>query len=304
MNDISVIILNYNSSNYTIDCVASIIKNTSDKIKYEIIIVDNNSKEHDYQNLISNINQIENIKIIRSKINLGFAGGNHFGVQFSNSKYIYFLNNDCVLLNDNLSILFDFMEKNQNVGIAAGQMYNEDMGQHCSFGYFPSLSSKIFGTGLLRLFNPTEYPSKKIEYKLPIKVPYVTGAAMFVDFSKFAEVGGFDTNFFLYCEEEEIALKMRKAGFEIYLVPDVKFIHFSGKSSERSYEFEREFFISFLYFLRKHYSCFNYQFIKLYFVLKNLKKFYKGMKYLKLAFFILSGANIKYSLRNKQKFSR
>jgi len=298
---VSVVIINYNSSDYTLDCVKSIIKTIDAGLLYNIVIVDNNSKEDDFRNLSNNCGTFGNVQIVKSKINLGFSGGNMFGVQYVNAQYIFFLNNDTVLLNDCISILYRFMIENSSVGICTGQMYNSDMSFHHSFNYFPTLALKFFGSDLLRLFNPRAFPNKKVEYKNPLKVNFVTGAAMFIDYSKFAKVAGFDTNHFLYCEEEDIAMKLKRKGYSAYLVPEAKFIHHMGKSTKRNFLIEKENYISLLYYHRKYSSAIVYFLLKVLYAIKSLKKFYKGYDNVRMAAFIIKGANPKYSLKNKQE---
>ena len=300
---ICIILINFNSADYTVNCIKSIKEFVDKNVSYNIVIIDNNSKVEDYEKLKLFVNNYDDIQTIRSKINLGFSGGNMLGVQFADAEYIYFLNNDTLLLNDCLSILYKFMEANKNAGICTGQMYNTDMTFHHSFNYFPTLSLKLFGSSLLRLINPLKYPQKKKEYTAPLQVDFTTGAAMFIDYSKFAEVGGFDTNYFLYCEEEDIAMKLKRAGYYAYIVPEAKFIHHMGKSTVRNFEIEKENYISILYFQRKYSNYIVYQLYKIFCFFKIIKKSYKNIAFLKLAFFILGGANLKYSLKHKQKIN-
>ena len=301
-SDISIIIINYNSSLYTINCLKSIEKEVkNDLLTYQIIIIDNNSEIEDYNKLKLFCDNIISVTLTRSKINLGFSGANMLGYQLANSDYLFFLNNDTELLNDNLKILYDFMKSKPDAGIVTGQMYNSDRTFHHSFGYFPTLRLHILGTALLRLFNPDKYLKKNIQYSEPFKVDLVTGAAMFIDYHKFVETGGFDTTYFLYCEEEDIAMRLRKNNYLAYVVPSAKFIHHSGKSTNRSLEIEKENYISLMYYHKKFNGIITYTFLKLFYFLKNLRKFYKNSNYLKLAIFILFNAKMKNSLKFKQK---
>jgi GT2 family glycosyltransferase len=301
MKKVSVVIINYNSSEYTIECVKSITELTPRDFTYEIIVVDNNSQSSDLDVLIASVQDIEVVKIVKSQINLGFSGGNMKGVSCSDAKYIFFLNNDCVLLNNNLSILYHFMQANADAGICTGQMFNTDMSFHHSFNYFPTVKLKLFGSSLLRFLSPSRYPSKKVVYKSAIRVPFVTGAAMFIDFKIFSEIGGFDTHYFLYCEEEDICFRLKKNGYAAYLVPEARFIHHMGKSTKRNLDFEYENYISLFFFFKKHFSYVEYMILKSIYFFKNIRKFYRNPDYVKLAMFILKGAPEKYSLRYKQK---
>jgi len=301
MNKVSVVIINYNSSEYTIECLKSIYNFTAVGFSFEIVIIDNNSRYADFEKLKDAISVYKFIKLLRSDVNLGFSGGNMLGVQNANAEYIYFLNNDCELLNDNLGILYNFMQTNPDAGVCTGQMFRSDLSFHHSFDYFPGLKLKIFGSSLLRIFSPTNYPSIKARYDEPLQVPTVTGSAMFVDFTAFSKIGGFDTNFFLYCEEEDICYRFRKSGYTAYLVPDARFVHHFGKSTQRNFLFERENYISLLYLLRKHYSYPEYFLLKAIYFFKIVKKFYRSREYSKLAFFILKGAPMSFSMRYNQE---
>ncbi len=303
MKQVAVIIINFNSSAYTIDCVRSILDQTSTSLSYEIIVVDNNSAPADYEHLVQQTKDWPHLSIHRSIINLGFSGGNMYGLQFASAEYSYFLNNDCVLLNDNLHLLYTFMQAHPDAGICCGQMYNTDLSFHHSFGYLPSIALKVAGSGAVRAFAAKDYPKKKVQYTEPLQVPLVTGASMFVDFKKLAEIGGFDTNYFLYCEEEDIAKRMKNKGYSCYLLPEARFIHHMGKSTNRNYVILRENYISLLYYHRKYDNYLAYTGFKLLYFFKNFKRFYKGTLYLKLAFFILRGAPLCYSLKHTQKIS-
>lgn len=302
-NDVSIIIINFNSSDHTLACVDSILKNTNNSaFNYNIVIVDNNSATSDYENL-SVLHKHVAIKIVRSRVNLGFSAGYMFGLQFTRAKYYFFLNNDCRFLNDCLTPLFNFCSRNENVGICTPQLYSENGEVQKSLDYFPTISSKILGTSLLRLFKKEKYPDRKIVYKHPLKVDLVSGSALFVNAIAFNAIGGFDTIYFLYCEEEDLALRLSKVGYDVYLVPDAHNLHYGGGSTPNTDAIREEFYISFLYFYRKHYGLFKTQLLKIILFIKIARKLPTSYTNLSLAFFILSGAHLKHSLRHKQQIS-
>jgi GT2 family glycosyltransferase len=300
MNKVSVVIINYNSSEYSIECIRSILHYTPADFSFEIILVDNNSRSSDFEKLKVAVAAYNCVILLRSSINLGFSGGNMLGAKNASAEYVYFLNNDCVLLNDNLNILYNFMLANRDAGICTGQMYSGDKTPHHSFDYFPDLKTKVFGSSILRLFKPADYPSLKIKYTAALKVPMVTGAAMFVNSKIFRETGGFDTNFFLYCEEEDFCYRLKRSGYSAYLVPAAEFIHYMGKSTRRNFDFEYENYISLVYFFRKHNSYLGYTILKVIYAFKIFKKFYRNLEYIKLSYFILKGAPMQSSMRFKQ----
>lgn len=298
--DVSIIMINYNSSDYTIKCVNTILGKTSEALNYHIVIIDNSSVEADFRNL-DVIRNIGKVKIVRSKINLGFAAGNMYALNFTNARYFFFLNNDCKLINDCCSILFDFCEKNKDAGICSPQLFSETSEAIASFNYYPTLPIKLLGTGVLRILKGKKFKPRKSVYSNPIEVDVLSGSQLFARSNAFNKIGGFDTTFFLYCEEEDLCLRMKKSGYNNYLVPQAKNYHLGGGSTNKDYLIRREFYISLLYFYRKHYGFFRRSIMKYMLFLKILRKSYKDTECFKLAFFVLFGANSKYSLRHRQE---
>ena len=302
--DVAVILINYNSSSYTIECIASIIQQTGDDLSYGIIIIDNASETDDYRNLTDNISQFDSevpLQLFRSRINTGFSTGNMLGVQFISARYYFFLNNDCRLQNDCLGILYNFCEQNPNTALCSPQLYNEKGEHHPCFDYFPFILTKIFGLGILRITYGARYIKRKGIYKEPVRVDVVSGSQMFIRAEAFNDIGGFDTTFFLYCEEEDIALRLARKGYTAYLVPDARNTHKGGASTTPSFNIRKEFYISFLYFYRKHFGFVRQQLLKLILTIRLLRKSLTSMENLKLAWFIASGAHSKDSLKHKQK---
>ena len=215
---ISIITINFNSSEYTIKLVNSIFNKVSSDIRYQIIITDNASESSDYQNLIDNIPKDKNIKIIRSNVNTGFAGGNMSGYKESSGEYLLFINNDCECINDVVTPLVDFMKKNKSVGLITGKVKGKDgkyTGTHC---LFPCISKSLFGTEICRLLHTNKFISPKKPVTKPMKVQVVTGAFMFFNRSVFEDINGFDTNFFLDCEEEDISKRVWDIGKYVYMI--------------------------------------------------------------------------------------
>lgn len=299
--DIAIILINYNSTDYTIQAIKSIQEQSKSGLNFHIMVVDNNSKADELRKLreFKKEYTLPIFTLIESRINLGFSGGNMLGVQNIVAKYYYFLNNDCLLLNDCLDILYHFCEDNPRVALCSGMMYNEKMNLAINYQYHPTPQVKWLGAGVLRLFNKKKYSFKKMAYETPTKVEVISGSSMFIRASNFHEIGGFDTIYFLYCEEEDIAWNLRH--FDCFVVPEAKYQHLENKSTVINYDIRKEFYISFLYYYRKNFGLVATLLIQIMLFFKNFRKFYKSSLYLRLSFFILRGAPLKTSLRYKQK---
>ena len=297
MKDVVVIIINYNTSKYTLECIEAVVAKTSEGISYEIFVVDNNSEPSDYKNLKDNFPKHPNISLHRSNINTGFGGGNMFGAQFANARYLLFLNNDAMLKNDCLNILYRFMENYTMVGGYTAHNYDEHGKFIPSFDHNKGIRRLLFGRSFLEKINPKLYPKRNKEYTSAIEVNWVNGAFLFFRNEAFQKIGGFDTNIFLYWEEMDLCHRLRKQGYSSALVPQAKILHYQGLSIGNSKTIDKEAYISYLYVLWKNFGFVKYVFIRKYLI---LVIFLKPKKWYLLSVLLKLNPS-KASLKHKQQ---
>ncbi|WP_421847913.1 glycosyltransferase family 2 protein [Marinomonas sp.] len=302
MYDVSIITVNFNSSDDTLNMIDSISKKTS--LNYEVIVVDNNSSPAEYKKLHI-LQGVRHVKVVRSQINLGFSGGNMLGVKAcsSESSYLFFLNNDTLLLDNTVDILFKNCEDDASIGLISPQQYDENNKIVSSFKYFPNALESFLGRGFVNLISKKKIYSNKKTYNSIIEVGVVSGASMFFRRECFNKTKGFDTNFFLYCEEEDISKKVWSTEFKVCFNSMAKIVHFCGKSTERSFEIERESIISYYRLINKHLGFFNKSFLKLYMLIKYFKRRKRSKNNKNLFRFLLTPNKDKYSLKHSQKAS-
>ncbi len=304
--DVTCILINYNTSKYTLACIKSILENTKPPIKFEIIIVDNASERGDYEKLANEISTMgqEKIKLVRSKINTGFGGGNMMGVQNSeNCKYYAFINNDTLLKSaDIFKNLIAFMDANPDAGVCSPQMLYENGNFRKTLDHFSSPFREIFKRGTLEFLWPKRYPNRKKTYSIPIKVDYIQGAFMFVKASCFEKAGGFDTNLFLYYEEADLCRRLLKEqNKQTFLIPSLQYIHFESMSSSKNLKTKVEQKISLFYYIRKHFGWLAYKILQLYFSVHYFFSSIIKPKYWPLFILIVTGMPLSKSLKQKQQ---
>ncbi|PKB17882.1 glycosyltransferase family 2 protein [Flavobacterium sp. 5] len=302
MFEVAVVIINYNSSKLTCECVESIFEKTSLDLSLQIVVVDNCSEKEDFLNLQNTFvaKNYSNFKLVRSCINTGFGAGNMYGYQFTNSKYIAFVNNDTLFINDCLSILKSAIEPYSDVAVVGGQSYTEQGKRMVAFDHFASITKELLGRDFLEKINPKKYPKRKLEYRQPVQVNYVQGSFMFIKTADFNEVGGFDTNLFLYYEETDLSIRLQKKGKSSYLIPDAKYIHYHGASTPKSILIKTELKISLLYVIRKHYGYLSFWFLLNYLRINYIFSTLFKPKYWYLLKVLLAGAPLSTSLKTKQ----
>ncbi len=247
--DVSIIIVNFNTEELILNCLDSIYEKTQ-QLNFEVIVVDNNSPNR--PNLLKNDKRI---KYIQSETNLGFGKANNLGTQYASGKYLFLLNPDTILINDAISILFNYNEQNPNVGICGGNLYTKQLKPCHSYRVIaPGILEEIndLFKGLpLKLFSQDHF-NKSNKCK---QVAYITGADLLISKKLFTEINGFDNDFFMYFEETYLCYKVSKLGMKIINVPQARIIHLEGQSFFHFKE-KREilYFESRNLYLRKRYS--------------------------------------------------
>jgi len=233
--DVSVIIVNYNTLQLTRDCLNSIIEHTRD-LKYEVIIVDNDSIDGSSETLAFEFPQFLTLK---STENIGFGKGNNLGIKQAKGKYLFLLNSDTVLLNDAINIFYDFAENNKQIKIGAlgCELLNRNLTIGRSSSPLPSLK-KIIKDSLKGYYSRIvlRKPTSFLQQLIPKKQEYmpvgqITGADLFIPHSVIKQIGVFDPRFFMYFEETDLQKRMELMGFKRLLIKGPKIIHFEGQSN-------------------------------------------------------------------------
>jgi len=302
MFDIAIILINYNSSQLSIDCINSIYDKTSTEVNFQVIITDNCSENSDYKNLkdFCDIANFPNLKLLRNPINSGFGGGNMYGFSEATATYVAFINNDTLFINDCLAIVKKQLDNNALIGIAGAQAYKEGNKFLISLDHFASPAREILGRGFLELINPKKYPKRKKKYELPVQVNFVPGSFMFLRSADFIKAGGFDTQIFLYYEETDLCIRLANIGKMAFLIPQAEFIHYHGASTAKSLAIKKELKISLLYIMKKHYGSWGYHSVRTFLLIKYAFSSILKSKNRPLLGLIWRGASMRESMQYKQ----
>lgn len=248
--ELSIIIVNYNTLDLTKACIESVRSHTC-HIDYEIIVVDNDSTDGSRE-FFSNY---ENIVFIESGKNLGFGRANNLGYEHSKGRYLLMLNSDTIVENDILTRMvkhFDAMP--DNVACIGSLLLHGNRQPSSSYGYFAKWRRE-FG------FHTKKAETTSIKGNQQT-VDYVSGADLFVRRNIANKYGLFDPDFFMYYEDMELGYRYRQHGFYSVIIAERGILHLEGASSKNS--FRKICFItrSYLTYLRKTLSHFEYCFAK------------------------------------------
>jgi len=247
MPELSIVLVNWNAALYLRACLQSIIQN-SPPFPYEVIVVDNASEDGS-ASLVEK--DFSFVLLIKNKQNTGFARAANQGWQSSQGKYTLFLNPDTLLFADTLKKAVEVMEKEKGVGILGGLSFNGKGEINPSAYPIPSsLRLLAFITGLNRLFAVSRWEkAKKRRYS-----GYIQGSFLLIRRQLLEELGGFDENFFMYGEDIDLCLRAWKKGWKVLYDPEIRLIHYGGKSRDERWPIIQDYIRSFLYFYQKHFG--------------------------------------------------
>jgi GT2 family glycosyltransferase len=210
---VSVIIVNYNSGSYALDCIRSLNKQRD--VNLEIIVVDNASKDDSLKLFAASLP--DNVLLIKSPENLGFGRANNLAASRASGEFLLLLNPDTVI-NDAYAIknLRDTLLHNPKIGLLAPAVDEPRKNKQVLPRYCYPASNQLQHTKNLK--------------GLPGKIAWVLGACMLIKRSVYNQINGFDEDYFLYGEDVDICLRLRFAGYEIAYTDDVRIMHISGPS--------------------------------------------------------------------------
>lgn len=230
---ISIIILNYNTFDLTCQCIESIYEYTKN-VDFEIIVVDNASTVDDPDKFLE---LFPKIKLVKNTENRGFAGGCNDGIKVAKGDTILLLNSDTKLLNDAISITYDFLNTHPNVGIVTCRLENEDGSPQNNCYHFPSISKTLIELLRLQKFFPKSNFKKTLygyffDYDNIAYPDYIWGA-FFMFPKKLLDIFPnqlLPETFWMYFEDMEWCWLARQAGYEIAFVPNGRVLHYGGKN--------------------------------------------------------------------------
>ena len=220
---VSIIIVNYNKYQYTIDCLRSLTNQTYKN--FEVVLVDNGSEYNSFLKLkreLKYFKKLIEIILIRLNVNLFFSGGNNKAIKIANGEYICLLNNDTVVEPNFIENMVNFLETNSNVG-----MISPKIKCYKNKNYLWNAGAEIdFRSGKIsRIRGLWEYDPKDQKYNEISLTDYAVGTALFVKKEVIDKIGLLDEIFFMYFEETEWNFRAKKIGYKNYYVPTTIVYH-------------------------------------------------------------------------------
>lgn len=259
MLDLSIIIVNYKTKDFLLDCLGTIYQGDV-PLTFEVWVIDNGSADGSVEVIKE---RFKKAKLIANKENLGFARASNIGLQRSRGRYALVLNPDTKFSSSIFLQLIQFMDTHPDVGAVSPKLLNPDGTLERSFFYFPTLARQFFylthltrliPESVRRIFSPTISEDNK-----PVEVDWFVGPCMMLRRQALDEVGLFDENLFMYSEDLDICYRLKKRGWKIFCLPGVEVIHIGSPGDMLRCGKNRKEVCqqTLVYFFRKHYGRFS-----------------------------------------------
>jgi len=243
--DLAIIIVSWNVRGLLEACLGSVYQSLEgSNLAGEVWVVDNASTDGSAELVRERFPQA---RLMANETNVGFAAANNQALRamgfslvepYELPRYVLLLNPDTEVLGDALATMVRFLDDNPQAGVAGAKLlYPDGRLQHSAFA-FPTLVQAFFDFFPLhyRLLNSRlngRYPPKLYERGEPFPIDHPLGAALMARGEAIQEVGLLDERFFIYCEEIDWCMRMKKAGWGIYCVPRAEVVHHEAKSTRQ-----------------------------------------------------------------------
>jgi N-acetylglucosaminyl-diphospho-decaprenol L-rhamnosyltransferase len=232
--DVSVVIVLYNTADLIVPCLRSVLESRGASL--EVFVVDNASSDGG-AGIVRE--RFPSVHLVENTLNRGFGAASNQALDRCAGRYIVLLNPDTEVTPRALRQMADGMDASPRVGLAGPAVRNPDGTRQDS----------------VSLNYPGQKRSSGEVSGLPGKIACVLGACQIVRAALMRELGGFDEEFFLYGEDQDLCLRIRKKGYEIGLIDPAVILHHGGKSERGTPPVEvwRKKTLAEYLFYRKHY---------------------------------------------------
>ncbi len=258
--DVSIIIVNWNAGGYLEETINSVREKT-EGIRYEIIIIDNDSDKTDESyEYIERIKGEEDIKVIKEEKNAGFAKANNIGMEMARGRNFLILNPDVIFHNNVIKILSEYLDGHEDVVMAGPKVLNADgsFQQPCLRGNPYPRDTLYHLIGLGKAFPKDArfngYSLWHLDREKINECGALSGCCMMVKRSMYEEIGGMDEEFFMYQEETDWGLRAKETGKKVIYNPSGVVTHYQGVTTDKAGIKSKWIFTqSMMKFFKKHF---------------------------------------------------
>lgn len=248
--DVSVVLVGLNAREFICGCIESLHAARWPDCRYEIIYVDNGSHDDSLAAIAQRFGT--DVRVIANPDNRGYCPAANQGARIARGRYLFFLNDDTIVLDDAIAQLCRTLRAHPEAAVAGSRLLNLDRSDQWSGRRFPTFWSALLGrrswlTRILPNAGPVrDYLCKQeVAAGLAFEVDWVSAAALLVSQEDYWAVGGFAEDYY-YWHEAVFCDRIRERGKRVLLDPGSRIVHYEGKGSgARPYRVRRWHIVDF-----------------------------------------------------------
>jgi GT2 family glycosyltransferase len=271
---VSILVVSYNTRELTLDCLRSVVKE-SPSLFFEVLLLDNQSSDGSFEAIEQEFGHDSRFRLISSRENLGFAGGNNKLATMATGEFLLLLNPDTVVLDKAIEKLVDFSRATPAHLIWGGRTVYPDGSLNSSncwgdHSLWMLLSSALGLSHMFpnsAVFSPRSYP--KWDRKGVREVGVVTGCFLLLSRASWEALGGFNPEFMMYGEEIDLCLRARsELGAKPICTGAAEIIHYGGASDPYSADKVIRLLLADLRLFYRHWSGLKFQLARMLLLLR------------------------------------
>jgi GT2 family glycosyltransferase len=234
---VRIVVVTHEAAESIGSCLDSIYASWPSSLAVEVVVVDNASRDGS-ANLVAA--RFPNVRVIRSPRRRGFSANVNDGARTSTARHLLILNPDARLVPGTLEAMVDHLDANPRVGAVGPRLFHQDGRPQSSARRFPNLWATLVRRTPLRNL----WPNSRLEHRHLMRdvdlrgvetVDWLLGAVLAVRGTAFRQLGGFDENYRLYCEDIDLCWRLRQAGWSVDLMADVSAEHDLGELTRKRF---------------------------------------------------------------------
>jgi len=233
--DLTVVIVNYNTRDHLANCLESIFTHLAG-CRFRVHVVDNHSSDGSVQMIRERFPQV---RITENRQNVGFARANNQILgRVTDTRFFVALNPDIIVTEGSLQRMLAFMEETPEAGLVGCKLLNPDRTLQYSCRTWPQpltilarglmLERLLPDAGMFRRYFMRDWPHDQVA-----EVDWLQGSCMMIRGEALREAGLFDEHFFMYYEDVDLCLRFREKGWKIFYLPEPSMIHHHMQESHK-----------------------------------------------------------------------
>ncbi len=233
MTTLTISIVSYNTREFLRTCLAS-LEARRDEADLEIFVVDNGSRDGSTQMVRD---MFPGVQLIEAGKNLGYGRANNLALERASGEFFWILNSDTEIYQGSIARLIEFLSANPACGAVASKLIMPDGQTQPSCARDPNLLDYFWEQTYLsramlvkRFYGIYTYDAPF--YLQTREIAQAAGASILCRTSVLKGIGGFDPRYFMYFEDTDLCIRLRKAGWKLFYLHDAPIAHHLGASSD------------------------------------------------------------------------